>query len=61
MKISPAQPAPIAKKRPQTQSRFETQCTYDYAWMRDDNWQAVMHDPSALDAEIRVHLEAENT
>ena len=28
--------------------------------MRDDNWQAVMKDPQALDKEIRAHLEAEN-
>ncbi len=32
----------------------------DYAWLRADNWQAVMRDPSVLDKEIRDHLEAEN-
>jgi oligopeptidase B len=32
----------------------------DYAWLRAPNWQAVMRDPSLLDAEIRSHLEAEN-
>jgi oligopeptidase B len=32
----------------------------DYAWMRDDNWQAMFKDPSLLDPAIRVHLEAEN-
>jgi oligopeptidase B len=31
-----------------------------YAWLRDDNWQAVMKDPQALDGDIRAHLEAEN-
>jgi oligopeptidase B len=32
----------------------------DYAWMKDDNWQAVLRDPSVVDPEIREHLEAEN-
>ena len=31
-----------------------------YAWLRDDNWQAVMKDPDALAGDIRAHLEAEN-
>jgi oligopeptidase B len=32
----------------------------DYAWMKDDNWQAVLHDPSKVKAEVREHLVAEN-
>ena len=32
-----------------------------YAWLRDNNWQAVMKDPGRLQADIRAHLEAENT
>jgi oligopeptidase B len=32
----------------------------DYAWMKAENWQEVMHDPSVLPADIRAHLEAEN-
>lgn len=32
-----------------------------YAWLRDDNWQQVMRDPSALADDIRAMLEAENT
>jgi oligopeptidase B len=32
----------------------------DYAWMKDDNWQAVLHDPSVVKAEVREHLVAEN-
>ena len=31
-----------------------------FAWLRDDNWQAVMKDPAALNTDIRAHLEAEN-
>ena len=32
----------------------------EYAWLRDDNWQAVMKNPDALAGDIRAHLEAEN-
>src|SRR5271170_3640128 len=32
----------------------------DYGWMKDDNWQAVLRDPSVVKPEIREHLEAEN-
>ncbi|MFP4335044.1 MAG: S9 family peptidase [Wenzhouxiangella sp.] len=32
-----------------------------YGWLRDDNWQQVMRDPSVLEADIRAVLEAENT
>ena len=31
-----------------------------YAWLRDDDWQAVMRNPEKLRADIRAHLEAEN-
>ena len=32
----------------------------DYHWLKADNWQEVMHDPSLLPAEIRDFLEGEN-
>src|SRR6201992_1453431 len=32
----------------------------DYAWMKDDNWQAVLRDPSVVKADVREHLAAEN-
>ena len=32
----------------------------DYAWMKDDNWQEVLRDPSKVKREVREHLEAEN-
>ncbi|CAN5275409.1 hypothetical protein BH10PSE7_BH10PSE7_23390 [soil metagenome] len=32
----------------------------DYAWLRADNWQAVMQDPALLPSGIRDYLEAEN-
>lgn len=31
-----------------------------YAWLKDENWQKVMHAPDALAPTIRAHLEAEN-
>jgi oligopeptidase B len=35
--------------------------TDDYAWLKDANWQEVLHDPSVLDPDIRNYLEAENS
>jgi oligopeptidase B len=32
----------------------------DYAWMKDENWQAVLRDPTQVKADVRQHLEAEN-
>ncbi len=32
----------------------------DYAWLRADNWQEVMRDPSVLDPKIRAYLTEEN-
>ncbi|MEM7662869.1 MAG: S9 family peptidase [Pseudomonadota bacterium] len=31
-----------------------------YHWLKDENWQAVMRDPSVLRSDIRDYLEAEN-
>jgi len=53
-------PPPIAAKRPVTDTRHGITRTDDYAWLRAENWQEVMRDPSTLDADIRAHLEAEN-
>jgi oligopeptidase B len=32
----------------------------DYAWMKDDDWRQVLHDPAKVKAEVREHLVAEN-
>ena len=32
----------------------------DYAWMKDDDWQQVLRDPTKVKAEVREHLTAEN-
>ena len=52
--------APVAEKRPVSDTRHGITRTDDYAWMRDDNWQAMFKDPALLDPAIRKHLEAEN-
>ncbi len=53
--------APVAEKKPVTDTRHGISRTDDYAWFRADNWQAMFKDPTLLDPTIRSHLEAENT
>ena len=57
---SPVASAPIAARRPSTSNHHGIERVDDYAWLRADNWQAVMRDPSVLPPDIRTHLEAEN-
>ncbi|MCA0433458.1 MAG: S9 family peptidase [Proteobacteria bacterium] len=51
---------PQAEKRRVTETWHGYTKTDDYKWLKADNWQAVMHDPSLLPADIRAYLEAEN-
>lgn len=51
---------PVARKQPQTVTHHGHMLTDDYGWLRADNWQEVMRDPSALPDDIREWLEAEN-
>ena len=51
---------PIADRRPVTIEQVGRTRTDPYAWLKDENWQDVMRDPSLLDADIRAYLEAEN-
>ena len=53
--------APRAQARPHTVIHHGIALGDDYAWLRADNWQEVMRDPSKLAADIRAYLEAENT
>ncbi|MBO6519049.1 MAG: S9 family peptidase [Rhodospirillales bacterium] len=53
--------------RPPVADKHPTEITYhghtrqdDYAWLKDENWQQVMHEPEVLDPAIRTYLEAEN-
>ena len=58
--MTPLPPEPRAEARPVTLERHGIAWTDDYGWLRDDNWQQVMRDPSVLRADIREHLEREN-
>lgn len=51
---------PRAPRRPTTYRLHGIERTDPYAWLKADNWQDVMRDPSVLDPEIRAYLEAEN-
>ena len=51
---------PIARREPKRIEQLGRVREDNYAWMKDENWQLVMRDPSALRADIRDHLEAEN-
>ncbi len=51
---------PRPKKQPKRIVQLGRERTDDYAWMKDDNWQAVLRDPSVVKADVREHLEAEN-
>ncbi len=52
--------APVADRRPAEITQQGRARIDDYAWLRDDNWQQVLRDPSLLRPDIRAHLEAEN-
>ncbi len=51
---------PVAKRLPRRQKWHGREIVDDYGWLRADNWQEVMRDPTALDSAIHAHLEAEN-
>ena len=51
---------PIAKKSPKTITQLGRTRVDDYAWLKDENWQQVMRDPTVLRADIRAYLEEEN-
>jgi oligopeptidase B len=58
-KVYPAR-VPRAARRPSVSSHHGIERVDDYAWLRADNWQAVMRDPALLAPGIRAYLEAEN-
>jgi oligopeptidase B len=57
--IHPAQ-APVAPRHPHQFTTHGITVNDDYAWLKDARWQEVLRDPSILDPEIRLYLEAEN-
>ena len=56
--MSPTPPTP--RKDPKTITQLGRTRTDDYAWMKDDNWQAVLRDPTLIKADVKEHLTAEN-
>ncbi len=57
-KVLPA--PPVAERRPQLSIHHGQERNDEYAWLRADNWQQVMRDPSVLAEDIRAYLLAEN-
>ncbi len=51
---------PVAPKHPFKDTRHAIERVDDFAWLRAENWQEVMREPSVLDDEIRENLDAEN-
>lgn len=58
-KSSATPPSPL--KTPLRVEQLGRDRVDNYAWMKDENWQMVMRDPSKLNTDIRAHLEAENS
>ncbi|MGU3536732.1 S9 family peptidase [Methylobacterium sp. A54F] len=52
--------APVAPRRPHAFTVHGRTISDDYAWLKAENWQAVLKDPAALPADIAAHLAAEN-
>ena len=51
---------PRAERRPHVTRIHGVDLVDDYAWLRAENWQEVLADPSKTPPDIRAHLEAEN-
>ena len=51
---------PKAEKRPRVETWHGHEKRDDYHWLKAENWQEVMHDPSLLPQDIRAVLEGEN-
>ncbi len=56
--VAPA--PPVARIEPKTIEQLGRTRVDNYAWLKDDNWQQVMRDPSVLRADVRAYLEEEN-
>lgn len=52
--------APVAEKRAHPINQHGETRDDPYHWMRDDNWQEVLRDPTLLRDDVRQHLDAEN-
>lgn len=52
--------APVAKKVPVTIEQLGRTRVDEYQWMKDDNWQAILRDPSLIKQDVKEHLNEEN-
>jgi oligopeptidase B len=52
--------APVAPRRPHSLTMHGMTVTDDYAWLKDEDWQEVLRDPSILDKDIGKYLKEEN-
>ncbi len=57
---APSLTPPVAQRIDETITQVGRTRVDPYHWMKDDNWQDVMKDPSVLRQDIRDYLEAEN-
>ncbi len=61
MSATKAKPVPpVVKKEPKVIEQLGRKRTDDYAWMKDDNWQQVLRDPTIVKADVKAHLTEEN-
>ncbi|MBN9320389.1 MAG: S9 family peptidase [Caulobacterales bacterium] len=60
MSVNHSSAPPPARKLGKTIEQLGRSRTDDYAWLKDENWRAVLRDPSVIRADIKAHLEAEN-
>ncbi len=51
---------PIARREPKRFEQLGRVRTDDYSWLKDENWQQVMRDPSLLRTDVRAYLDEEN-
>ncbi|WP_430913068.1 S9 family peptidase [Methylobacterium sp. sgz302541] len=58
--LATSEAAPVAEVRPHEVSVHGRTLRDDYAWLKADNWQAVLKDPAALPEDIAAYLKAEN-
>ena len=52
--------APVAEPRPTRFSVHGRELSDDYAWLKAENWQAVLKDPGELPEDIAAYLRSEN-
>lgn len=57
---SPKPVPPVAERRPVTIEQVGRTRVDPYSWLKDENWQEVMKDPSVLQSDIRDYLVDEN-